>query len=465
MMRSKPLQGAPVRSTKKPPAQLGRSEDTQAGVGGVLSSAFSSAWFKLANGSKFKSIAREECLLMRSAMLLMLTAPFFFVHPFFVHSALAQSLAQSSGQFQYLRPSRKVLAPQALAAAARPIRQRAQACRVMVRADTTAEAVCGASASPEFAEQMKKYHFVFVGGMFSEIQRMLPEHMRFKLRFIEDCYQASYQSVWPSSFQSIPANAQLLHQQVVEAYENYSKPLIIFAHSKGAAEVLHLLLNHPELVAEKKVARVILLQPALKGSRWVQELLESHRHDPAFCNGVPKCLGRGFASLDPRTAQVELAAAYQRFEGALARMSQKRESQLSSSSGGGGGDGSIGVGDDDGDSDGGRRDQVRSQVIAGEKIREQVSRSVTYLRSQEQAESVSPLIKLLWRLLPQTRESRLEEASDGVLGLDAQFFAGIGYDLLGIFQGDHFSFFRKDHSFYLGCLERIFADLMSLDDA
>lgn len=71
----------------------------------------------------------------------------------------------------------------------------------------------------------------------------------------------------PSSIDPVPETADQLPMDWIQRfYEGGQKPLVVFAHSKGAAETLLALARAPELLEAGIVKEVVLIQGALQGS-------------------------------------------------------------------------------------------------------------------------------------------------------------------------------------------------------
>lgn len=121
----------------------------------------------------------------------------------------------------------------------------------------------GFSASD--AQFLADKHVIFVAGVMNEltdfINNYFPDNMKAVKRF-----GATYSYIGPSSALSIPDNAALLYERIKEIAQKVQKPIILVGHSKGGAEILYLLLEHPELILDGTVDRTLLIQPAVGGS-------------------------------------------------------------------------------------------------------------------------------------------------------------------------------------------------------
>src|SRR5437879_1617033 len=70
----------------------------------------------------------------------------------------------------------------------------------------------------------------------------------------------------PSSELSVPENAEIIHKLLIKTAKKEKKPLIVFAHSKAAAETYYAILTHPELILNNTVWQMLSVQGAIWGS-------------------------------------------------------------------------------------------------------------------------------------------------------------------------------------------------------
>jgi pimeloyl-ACP methyl ester carboxylesterase len=109
-------------------------------------------------------------------------------------------------------------------------------------------------------------HVLFVAGVMNELTVPLENYFPDNIRSIERELGYSHTQFRPSSRKSVPTNAEIIFAKINEIYNQVQKPLIIVAHSKGAAETFYCILAHPELILGGKVDRVILYQASIGGS-------------------------------------------------------------------------------------------------------------------------------------------------------------------------------------------------------
>jgi len=121
----------------------------------------------------------------------------------------------------------------------------------------------------DYSNIPKNRHVYFVPGIMNELSAIpgLPNLVYYKdnKSVVKKLGMSSSYSRQDSS-RPIPENAKRLFKKINETYQSEKKPLILVGHSKGAAEILYCLLEHPELILGGKVDRVILFQAALGGS-------------------------------------------------------------------------------------------------------------------------------------------------------------------------------------------------------
>jgi hypothetical protein len=96
----------------------------------------------------------------------------------------------------------------------------------------------------------------------------------------KDFSQTNVLRLFPSSFKTIEDNAKIVAEQVRKAWEDFGKkPILVIAHSKGAAEILLATLHDPSLIRDGIIDRLVLIQPALGGSYIADMLLDDEAGD------------------------------------------------------------------------------------------------------------------------------------------------------------------------------------------
>ncbi|OFZ05527.1 MAG: hypothetical protein A2X97_11690 [Bdellovibrionales bacterium GWA1_52_35] len=141
-----------------------------------------------------------------------------------------------------------------------------------LRADSFEEAFRAqmAAGNPPVADlvsrgiELRTKKIVFVAGVLNEVARSNFNDSR---RVLKKQYGVQDSTViFPKSFISISDNSEALYKQFLWLHFVSGKPLVILAHSKGAAETVLALLRHPDLLRDGVVEKVYALQGALNGS-------------------------------------------------------------------------------------------------------------------------------------------------------------------------------------------------------
>lgn len=117
------------------------------------------------------------------------------------------------------------------------------------------------SAKALSENQAREYSFVFVDGMFGEYAKNNFDGAVQRIQAVDESAEVTI--LRPQTTLTFEENAALFLQH--EAIKNPEKPLLIFAHSRGAAEVLLALLNSDETVLNN-VAQAVLIQGSFYGS-------------------------------------------------------------------------------------------------------------------------------------------------------------------------------------------------------
>jgi hypothetical protein len=113
-------------------------------------------------------------------------------------------------------------------------------------------------------------HTVFCGGFMQELA--IPRRLIYfkDMQDVADELGMPTSYIGPPSSKTIDENCQYIFDQLRECYRKHGLKLIIFAHSKAAAEILYLLLLKPELIDPESpeciIDQVVLIQSAIQGS-------------------------------------------------------------------------------------------------------------------------------------------------------------------------------------------------------
>jgi len=106
--------------------------------------------------------------------------------------------------------------------------------------------------------------WILIDGILGEFSGSLYQHVLPVLR--DEAGVADLEVIRPSSFESMDANADRLAELLQANFQLWKKPLVILAHSRGAAETHLALLRHPDLIDSGAIDSVVLVQGAFHGS-------------------------------------------------------------------------------------------------------------------------------------------------------------------------------------------------------
>lgn len=233
---------------------------------------------------------------------------------------------------------------------------------------------------PAIAHLLENKTILFVPGLLNELSGNIPGgYFADNMDIVEELGgQTRY--FGPSSIKSIPENAAVLYEHILKT----SEPLILFGHSKGAAEILYMILQHPELISEALVESVILIQALIGGTPLADEPSDWLCYD----------IWKYFLLIDLKDfgqyRMMEL------FEAAFKNFEVKTSSE-------------------------------QKKIL---------NQRIFYVRSQQADDNHAYPMHLARKFVRRTSE--LKEANDGFLPISAQMDARIGIDL-GVVQADHAS--------------------------
>lgn len=232
--------------------------------------------------------------------------------------------------------------------------------------------------------QLKNQHVLWVGGVLNEFTELLSGYFADNREAVEEDLGGETSYFGPSSRNSIPKNAEILNELILKTYFERGKPLILVGHSKGAAEILHVILEHPDLILTGIVEQVILIQAAIQGSPIAND--PSRWSCPEIVKGW---MGLNTGTLSEAGAKTVFDAAFKRYY---------------------------------------------TQIEDGE--HELISKRIFYVRSAQSASDHSYCMQLILEIVQHNEENH--PVSDGILPVHAQMDARIGIDL-GIVHADHLS--------------------------
>jgi hypothetical protein len=257
--------------------------------------------------------------------------------------------------------------------------------------------------SSEVLDTLKSRHVLFISGIMNELAdpqvlgvRFFKSYYKSNISAVENELGMTYDYYGPNSAEAVEANSQKIYSEILRIYSHVGKPLVIIAHSKGGAETLHALLQHPELILRSYVDRVILIQAAIGGSP-----IATTTEDRWFLySAVSWFVHQGVKSLEVDRSRKRLESAFSVYESHLSRFLEHERG---------------GVGD------------LSS-------LHTEVSQRIFYVRSHESQEHLSWGIRTVNRVCGMRLHD--DGRNDGLLMLKDQKHPKIGVDL-GVLLSDH----------------------------
>lgn len=248
--------------------------------------------------------------------------------------------------------------------------------------------VPGASLSPNLVGHLQGQPVLFVKGILNELAELISCYYRSNIKVVDGLGMASYQIKGPSSWNAVSENSGEIADEVQKIYNQTGRPVVLIAHSKGAAESLYAFLTQPQMAAQ--IEKLVLIQGAIGGSPIAGDHLNWRLAAMSFfLNPAPESLfyWPGLFSLVPIEAEKNFAFALDRLD-----EEQKRE----------------------------------------------IAKKVYYVRSDEDAKQVGLGVKIVLKTVGKSLKSALE--NDGLVQVSSQFLPGLGQDLGVIHHVDHLGF-------------------------
>ena len=236
------------------------------------------------------------------------------------------------------------------------------------------------------SDLLKNKHVLFVSGMLNELFGSVSGYFYDNRDAVEQDLGGESSHFGPSSRSSIPQNAQILYEHVLKTQAEKQKPLILVGHSKGGAEILHMILQHPELILEGSIERAILIQATIQGSPAANDPDRWLRNNYGYIKDL--------VGLETQT--LSEAGSQAIFDGLFA--------------------------------------DYGARVSESEK--QAISNRIFYVRSAEIPEKRSYSVELVLEITQHAPDPNTP--NDGLIPTHAQFDARIGIDL-GVIQADHLS--------------------------
>lgn len=125
---------------------------------------------------------------------------------------------------------------------------------------------------PPSTKIMANEHVIFVPGIFNEISSITNGSFNNNIKVVEREFGATTTIIGLSTKDSVPENADTLHEKILELYNRDKKIITLVGHSKGGATIVNLLLRYPELIFDNIVSQALVMQGCLSGSPLVERI-------------------------------------------------------------------------------------------------------------------------------------------------------------------------------------------------
>lgn len=156
---------------------------------------------------------------------------------------------------------------------------------------------------------MSQHHVIFIGGFLSELDLAGLFYFTDNKSSVQNELNSTFTHISSYSARSILTNTEGIHSKIIKEYQKVKKPLIIVAHSKGAAEIYSVLQKYPELIFNNVVSVAILIQGAIGGTPF------AHFHNCGFAiRSFHYLWGEGFQSLAPEQRHIDNESLFKTFE-------------------------------------------------------------------------------------------------------------------------------------------------------
>lgn len=165
--------------------------------------------------------------------------------------------------------------------------------------------------SPALLEVIQDRQVILVSGFINELSGFVCRYFYSAVDAIKDDLEMSTTLFLPKTVE-FSTNIEAIYSVILEAFEKNKKPVILLGHSKGAEEIFHVILRHPELVTENKVDRVVLIQGSIQGCGILDDsLLYTHVQ---YVKKFSELFLEGIECLDPKQAKNKLDFSFDVFQ-------------------------------------------------------------------------------------------------------------------------------------------------------
>ncbi len=108
--------------------------------------------------------------------------------------------------------------------------------------------------------------FLFLGGILGELLELpfLGNYFQDNIKIIQSKGCLAHRHT-PSSFKTPDENTNELQKYIYNLFVKHQKPIIIYAHSKAALDILFTISKFPNLIKDGVVQKVIMINGSLYG--------------------------------------------------------------------------------------------------------------------------------------------------------------------------------------------------------
>jgi hypothetical protein len=122
--------------------------------------------------------------------------------------------------------------------------------------------------TPAELRTIQATQFIFIDGMFGD---HFKENFEPAVAVLNTEWHAENTVIFPRSLNSMPTNSEILYQEVKTLRKNSKKKqAILITHSKGAAETMMMLLQHPDVVSDLGFTQFLQISSPLGGTNIVE---------------------------------------------------------------------------------------------------------------------------------------------------------------------------------------------------
>lgn len=161
-------------------------------------------------------------------------------------------------------------------------------------------------------QNLNNYHFVFISGFTGELiqKRYFSENVA----SLKNLGVENVSTIIPSSLRAAEDNIEVLNEKVRALYKSgEGRPIVLIGHSKGGLESVATILNHPNLVTDGIVHKVVAVQSPLRRVvlgdqfnstlKWMTPIFPSDGAESLTTGEIDRIIRQKINSLDAGTKQ------------------------------------------------------------------------------------------------------------------------------------------------------------------